>query len=154
MDPFGRAIGLWVVRCSPDLLDSQEATHCCNHFACEPGSLVRHKPLGEPKHGEILIVEYPGCGPHCLIPGNISLNIPGKVIYDHQHVLHHQFLLCRYCDLHSNIIDMYQLHGLGTDNRLHARYLRFCFKLLTASAVGHGHHKCTGHPGPSEPFFH
>ena len=143
-----------MIWCSPDLLDSQEATHCCDHFTCESGSLIRHEPLGESKHGEILIVEYSGCGPRCLIPGNISLNIPGKVIYDYQHVLHHWFLLCRYHDLHSNIINVYQLHGLGTDNRVHAWYLRFRFELLTMPSIGHGHHQRLGHPGPPEPFLH
>ena len=77
-----------------------------------------------------------------------------KMVYDHKHILHFGFLICRYCNFHPNLVDVDKFHRFSTDDRLHRRELTLSLVLDTSPTVGYGSQQGLGHARPPESLFH
>ena len=87
-----------------------------------------------------------------MIVGDIRLGIACRMVLDHQNILDNQFFLNAHGYLHGNIVDVYQVQGLGTEDGFHGRYLGLGLKYAAFLAVADSQHYPLGHVQPPESF--
>ena len=87
-----------------------------------------------------------------MVVGDIRLCIVCKVVVDHQNILDDQFFLNTHGYLHGDVVDVYQIQWLGTEDGLHGGYLRLGLKYAAFLAVANAQHHPLGHTWPPESF--